>query len=453
MARLLKSRIKTNDSNFIEILKHATGAIILLGIGSVMQFIFDLLLTRTFNASGAGIFYLSFSVIMTLALIGRLGFDRAVVRFIPPLLASKPGSAAGVKRTAVRLSLALTLPIAVILYVLAPVIADKIFDSPELTSYLQIFSFALPFLSLNYIYSGVLRSLKRTWQALSIERLAMYTLGIIAVLTLGMLYGLKGVAIGFVAAIGVTTINGIWYIRKYMPKYGKVVPFSKKRLFIVSGPLLFVTFASQMSGQASLLLLGVFSSNADVGIFTVALKISLLMGLILTAINVIAGTTISELYSAKRKKELDVIISKISALGAAWGMPAFVILAVFSHFWLGLFGSEFTAGTSALIILAAGQLINVSVGSTGYIMAMTGHERAMAGSVATSLLVNIGLGIILIPIYGVVGAAMATAITITIKNAILSLMVRHYLQVWPLPFKYLKVWSKNIRTSNPGASQ
>ncbi|HCZ28456.1 TPA: hypothetical protein DHU97_01790 [Candidatus Saccharibacteria bacterium] len=229
-----------------------------------------------------------------------------------------------------------------------------------------------------------------------------------------------------------------------MPRFKQLIPFSRKQLLIVSAPLLFVAFATQMNGQASVLILGAVSDNASVGIFNIALKVSMLMSLILAAVNVIAATKISELYSAKQKEELDIMISKISALGTAVGLPLFIFMSVFSTFLLGLFGHEFKAGALALIILTAGQFVNVAVGSTNYILAMTGHEKALSIAVGLSLLLNIILGLVLIPPLGVLGASISASAAMISGNIIMVVMVKKYLDVWPLPFKYMAKWIKAV---------
>jgi O-antigen/teichoic acid export membrane protein len=443
----IRKLTSTGDKNFIELLHHSFWAIVILGLTTILQFLFDFILARKYEAHGTGVFYLCFTVLMTLALLGRLGLDQAVVRFIPPFLQKNPEKAAGVNSTSIKLSLYMTLPLSVLLFVFAPVLAEDLFHSSELTTYLRIFSVALPALSLNYVVSGILRALKKSKESLIIARISKYGLGIIGIFTLGTIYGLKGVVIGFSISIYLSTLLGFYYVRKYMPKHTSVIPFSKKRLLITSGPLLFVIFATQMNGQASVLMLGAFSSNADVGIFNIALKVSMLMSLILTAINVFAATKISELYFSKRREELSIFISKISALGALLAIPLFILLSVFSTFWLGLFGHSFESGSTALIALAAGQLVNTAVGSTGYILAMTEKERLLAYAVGSSLVFNIILGLILIPKYDVVGAGITTAATSIVSNLIMVYIVKKHLDTWSLPFKFLGVWLRKARYS------
>lgn len=425
---------------------------VLLAGTTIIQFVFDLFLTHTFHAHGAGRFYLAFTVISILALIGRLGMDQAVVRFIPPLLGKDNAAAAGVHRTATKLSLLFTVPMAVLLFWLAPLIAEHIFHSHHLTPYLRIFAIGIPPLALNYLFSGTLRSLKHTRLALSIERFTMYGLGIISIVTLGHLFGLRGAVAGFTAAIYLSTIEGAIYIKRHFPVHTRPIPFNTKRMLVVSAPLLFVILATQLTGQASVLLLGVFGSSREVGIFNIAFKVSMLLNLILVAINTIAATKISELYAAGHHAELKTTIEKISALGFVLGLPLLLILIFFASFWLRLFGHGFDAGSTALVILTIGQFINVAVGSTNYILAMTGHERALAVSVAISLLVNFSVGAGLIPHLGVTGAAIATSATLIVNNAIMVVMIKGYLNIWALPFVTMGVWvRKSVSTLLPGA--
>jgi O-antigen/teichoic acid export membrane protein len=225
-----------------------------------------------------------------------------------------------------------------------------------------------------------------------------------------------------------------------MPSVTRIVPFDRKVLLLTSLPLLFVAFAFQMNGQASLLILGSNASSADVGIFNAALKISMLMNLLLAAINTIVATKISELYAASNQEELRKTIQKTSGLGTALSLPLFLIIVATAPLLLGLFGREFISGSTTLILLAVGQLINVAVGSTNYFLAMTGHQKALAVAIGSGLSINILTGLWLIPLYGIEGAAISTTITSIFSNMLMVFFVKKYLGVWSLPFVAVSKW-------------
>lgn len=443
MKHKLKRLFSTGDSHFSEIIKHSLWALIILGFATGIQFVFDFLMARSFGADGTGIFYLCFSVVIGLSLLGHLGLDRTSVKLIPPLLTKKDfASAQAVKKASVHLVLINTLFISACLFIIAPWLANSIFHNNELVTYLRIFSLAIPAYSLRYLYGGILRALKQTKEALIVERVVIYAFGILAIFSIGKMLNIKGMAIGFVISCIISLLIGMYFTNKYLPREAKSRTFSKKILLASGIPLLFVAFATQMNGQASVIILGSFGSTTDVGIYNAALKISLLLALVLTAINAIAGTTISELHAKGDKKQMEIIFGKTSALGFLLALPLFLIMFIFPEFLLGIFGSEFVPGSSALIILAIGQLVNITVGPTLFILAMTGHEKALAKAVGASLVINVVLGLLIIPHLKVFGAGLSTAIAITISNIIMLILVKHYLDIWSLPFKHLGQWIK-----------
>lgn len=437
--------LRTGDKNFSEIIRHSVWGLAILGGATGIQFVFDLLMARQFGASGTGTFYLCFSLIVTLSLLGHIGLDRTVVRLMPPMLLKKDfAGAQSIKRSTLHIVLINTVIITTLLFLLAPWIAETVFHDTNLTPYIQIFSLSLPFYSLRFIYGGFLRALKRTRESLIVERVIIYALGIAAIFSLGAWYGITGMSYGFVIGCAASVLVGAFFVRTYLPRPGSSARFSKKILLSSGIPLLFVAFGTQMIGQTSVLILGSLGNTADVGVYNAALKVSLTLTLILTAINTIAGTTISELYASKQKDKLEKIFGKTSALGFVMGLPLFLFMMIFPEFILGLFGHEFIAGTSALRILAVGQFINIVVGPTLFILAMTGREKALAATVCSSVGLNVLLGFWLVGTNGVEGAALATAISVAGSNLVMLVLVRHYLGVWSLPFGFLRVWALKV---------
>lgn len=437
--------LRTGDKNFSEIIRHSVWGLAILGGATGIQFVFDLLMARQFGASGTGTFYLCFSLIVTLSLLGHIGLDRTVVRLMPPMLLKKDfAGAQSIKRSTLHIVLINTVIITTLLFLLAPWIAETVFHDTNLTPYIQIFSLSLPFYSLRFIYGGFLRALKRTRESLIVERVIIYALGIAAIFSLGAWYGITGMSYGFVIGCAASVLVGAFFVRTYLPRPGSSARFSKKILLSSGIPLLFVAFGTQMIGQTSVLILGSLGNTADVGVYNAALKVSLTLTLILTAINTIAGTTISELYASKQKDKLEKIFGKTSALGFVMGLPLFLFMMIFPEFILGLFGHEFIAGTSALRILAVGQFINIVVGPTLFILAMTGREKALAATVCSSVGLNVLLGFWLVGTNGVEGAALATAISVAGSNLVMLVLVRRYLGVWSLPFGFLRVWALKV---------
>ena len=86
-----------------------------------------------------------------------------------------------------------------------------------------------------------------------------------------------------------------------------------------------------------------------------------------------------------------------------------------------------------LAILAVGQFINVVTGSVGWILIMCGYERMMRNNIVICAALSVGLNLLLVPRFGVIGAALATAITLSLQMLIAAVMVWHKLGVVTIP--------------------
>jgi O-antigen/teichoic acid export membrane protein len=94
-----------------------------------------------------------------------------------------------------------------------------------------------------------------------------------------------------------------------------------------------------------------------------------------------------------------------------------VLFIIIFHKWiLGIFGNEFIVGSLFLIVLCIGQLINSMSGSVGVILQMTGYQKVFQNIVLMALVLNVILNVILIPLYGGLGAAIATVVSISSWN-------------------------------------
>jgi O-antigen/teichoic acid export membrane protein len=105
---------------------------------------------------------------------------------------------------------------------------------------------------------------------------------------------------------------------------------------------------------------------------------------------------------------------------------------------MAVFGPEFVPGWPVLIIIAAAQLFSTSVGSTQRILAMTGHQLLLMYVTVSSVVLNVVLNLLLVPPYGIMGSAVATAAATVVTNILNLLTVNRSLGLWPYTASYLK---------------
>ena len=196
-------------------------------------------------------------------------------------------------------------------------------------------------------------------------------------------------------------------------------------------PLMLFGGSYMVLSQTDTLMIGAFLSAKQVGLYSAALKTSSWVPFILASVNAISAPLIASLYAQKNYQELQQLVSTI----ARWMFyPALITamgLIAFAGPVLRLFGPEFVAAKGVLIILILGQLVNVGAGSVGYLLTMTGHQNQSAKVMSISAGVNVILNLIGIQLFGIVGAAMATAFSMALWNVWLYCLVVRYLGVQP----------------------
>ena len=134
--------------------------------------------------------------------------------------------------------------------------------------------------------------------------------------------------------------------------------------------------------------------------------------------------TVSRLYAHGEIERLQKILSKSVRKVMLFSLPMALIMVLAGKYVLiYVFGNEFALARYALAVLSGAQLINACMGSVGLILNMTGNEKDTAIVLASTAGLNICLNALLIPLYGILGAAIATAISIILWNIILSYFI------------------------------
>ncbi|MEM9502480.1 MAG: flippase [Cyanobacteria bacterium P01_E01_bin.43] len=196
-------------------------------------------------------------------------------------------------------------------------------------------------------------------------------------------------------------------------------------------PVMLMGGSFMILNHTDTLMIGLMLNAQQVGIYSAALKTAAWVPFILMAVNAMAAPLIATLYAEDDQAGLQQLVSMI----ARWMFyPALVMaiaIVLFSRPILHLFGAEFIAAQGALVALMLGQLVNVGAGSVGYLMLMTTYQKQAAGVMAVSALANVILNWVCIHWFGILGAAIATALSMALWNIWLYVLVVKKLGVRP----------------------
>lgn len=189
-------------------------------------------------------------------------------------------------------------------------------------------------------------------------------------------------------------------------------------------PLMVLAGAQVFSGKADIVMLGAMADLEAVGIYSVARRGSELVLFGLTAVNTVLAPVVAQLYATDQRQKLQAVITKSTRIVLLFSATLAAVLVVFGDLFLGLFGEQFIAGHTALIILCFATLVNAAMGSVGTLLVMSGKESVVPKVFWVSAILNVALNALWIPIWGINGAAAATAISMIFWNVVLMSLVR-----------------------------
>ena len=442
-----KERSIFETANHIEdeLPKVAIGAgISLVGmiVGGALQYLYHIVLAKFLGPSYLGLFVLGLTVISISGAVSKMGLDNGILRYVAMYRGVQ--DTARIKGTVIR-ALQLTalgsLIMGTLVFVSSKLIATSIFQKPQLADILFYLAISILFFPLMTLALSVCQAFYIAKYTALVQNMLLPGLNIILAsffFVLGWKVG--GAVAGYVIATFIAFGVSLYFLRKTVPNLTKDTEtvYETNKLLRYSLPLLIVSFIDFIILWTDTIMLGVFRSSAEVGIYSAAVKTSMLLILFLLSFNFIFAPVISDLYNRKELKKLENMFKTVTRWAFTLTLPVFLITVFWSKEIMGLFGKEFTIGYSSLVILSLGRIINAGVGSVGNILIMTGKTAITLFIAIIILIVNIILNWLLIPKYGILGAALATTISVTLYHLTRLFEVMHVFKIHPYSLKIYK---------------
>ncbi|MBI4773115.1 MAG: flippase [Deltaproteobacteria bacterium] len=429
----LEQLLRSDRSDAV-LLRGATGTFLINIVAAVVALALQIVLARMLGAESFGRYVYVMTVFNFLVLFMTLGQESTTLRYLPQYLGQKEwGLLRGFLRRSEQIVLAATAAVGIVaatgIWIFRDWLGSELSDT-----FILMFGF-LPILIYPQIQSAQLKAMKKPVLAqLQNQVLKPLVLGLTLLVMVVVLHrsptAPKAMMAHIVAAVAALVMAAAC-LAGMKKSFRSADPNYRTKEWIQVGlQIVLIACFNTVLNYCDTLMIGSIKGTTDAGIYSAAVRAAHLIAFGLAAVNVILAPMISELYSLNRMSELQ---------GTAWGallvsLPALVVLLVFGHWVLTLFGPEFGKGYSALVWLSLGQFFNAFCGSVGLLLVMTGKQQYVTVTVGASALLNIVLNAILIPPYGMVGGAIATSVTMMIWNAILTLTVYRQLGINPTIF-------------------
>lgn len=434
---MIKKILSTTGEGSRAILSGAVIALILKGLAALTAFGFNVLLARLLGAEGTGIYFLSFTIVFIGATLGRFGLDNTVVRFIAiAKTENNPAHLYGIYRKATFITTALSIVITILIEICSLFIVDLGFADTTLVRPLQIMALSLTPIALYTLHAFALQGLKSIPAYVSVLSLFNPLFAVIGVVILAPVWGVEGAVAAYTIGSLLTLLVGFLLWRRSSVAYRSEPPEFNTTVMLEScKPLYASAILRLIIERSSVIFLGFWATSQDIGAFSAAYRLAMLTSLLLVAVNSISSPMFASLYQQKKLSELENVAKTTSTLLTIVATPIFVFMLLFSEFLMGIFGPEFIQGSQALMILAVGQYINLITGSVGYLLVMSGHEKLMRNNLIVNALFCLALNVVLIPKYGALGAAIATAATVSMQNIIALILVKRKLGFFVFPLR------------------
>ncbi len=188
-------------------------------------------------------------------------------------------------------------------------------------------------------------------------------------------------------------------------------------------PLSILAGLQVINGQTDVLMLGFFRDADDVRIYRVAHQGALLVNLTLLAIGLTVEPVIARLHLSGESDKLQHVVTVTARMAFALSAVMTVFLVGFGHALLGIvFGPVFVQSFVPLTILCVGQVAFAYAGWAVMMLNMSGNERLTARMTAYAAAANVVANALLIPPFGIYGAAIATASTVFVWKLTLSVV-------------------------------
>jgi O-antigen/teichoic acid export membrane protein len=384
-------------------------------VGQALQFAAHIVMARIYGPAGFGLFALGWTIFRLGSFIAPLGLESGVMRFGSLSLSQGVRAVRQVAKDAMVLATIAGFLLGLALLLGARGIAG-LFQEPDLTTILAVFAIGLPLAACMRVGVAATRVSQEMGYSVLAEYLlqpALFLSGVFLAHSMGV--GVMGAVIAAVVSYGGAGALAVRFATRLFPASGGG---SLERM-VGRGALLKFSFPVALAGAFGLLVtwtdrlfVGYFMQAEAVGVYQAASQSALLFTVLTAATSTMLAPLIVDMHSRDDLEGVARLLGFSIRGSLMLSLPVLLVIALVPGELIHvLFGSDYVEGGPALRILILGQLIGVATGTAGFALVMIGRQRLWLWVSAAACLSNILLNSLLVPIFGLEGAALATTVS------------------------------------------
>lgn len=428
----------TTDRGLLDLLKSGGLVLAFKVLGAAGGLIFSYILSLRYGADGLGRFEFAFAWLIILALFSKVGLDTAVLKIIPD-----QGERFDENRTrsaiqrARNLIVLIGLTFSILLFLLSEEM-EMLFGMPGVSPSLRFISFLILPLSLLQFQGEIFRARHYSLGFSLMQNGVIIGLSCVPLLFIPSHYGVIQAFAAIAVSLGILSVFSIvrnirssnhWWLdtrRKAALDYRDLLRIALP-LMVYSGMYFILSWTDS-------LMTAYFLDDRSLGIYRISFKLTTIIGFVAFATNGVGAPHFSRLSSKGDKEGLRTYVNRIVRINALIGGLLTIALLIAHKWLLGIFGEEFIEGQMLVIVFSLGQLLFTILAPGMQLLSMCGHERIAQNVMIVWAALNFLLNLLLIPALGLLGAAIATSVTLIGWNIAGLLLVRSRVGFWMNPF-------------------
>ncbi|OIO42926.1 hypothetical protein COU56_00555 [Candidatus Pacearchaeota archaeon CG10_big_fil_rev_8_21_14_0_10_31_9] len=421
-------------------------------ISKILTYLYRIVIARYYGVEIYGVYSISLMVIGWVTVFAGLGFAGGLTRYLSYHRGKNEEykSSYLVKKTTFFLIISGIIGCLIIILT-SSFIANQIFHIAELQTFLIIFSLSIPFSVLAGIFFSILRSYEKIgWFAFIVNILqnSVKLLALVFLIYLG--FSSKSIAVSHVAGVAIALVVAYIISRKKIPfifKEQKVKDAHSTMMQLVSysWPLIFFGFIASILSWTDTFMIGVLRTTTEVGFYNAAVPIAVIINISADLFKQMFLPIITKEYGKGNIATVKVITRQVTKWLFVISIPLFIAIFLFPQEAIRiLFGEQYLPASNSLRILAVGFFIASILDVSQEVLSMKGRSKLILMDTIVIAVVNIILNYILIPIYGISGAAFSTTFSISALSILFTYQVRKSSSIFIIKRDVIKVLFSGI---------
>jgi O-antigen/teichoic acid export membrane protein len=422
--------------------RRGTASVAGAGFSAVFGVLLVVIVTNGFSPTVAGTLFSATSVFLILESIALLGTDTGLVKWLPTQLAS--GRAGDLTRTlvvAVVPVLALSVATAAALYLSAPYLAPDLVGpaaAPTMELMLRVLALVLPVAALNDLVMAATRgtgSMRPTVVFDNIGRLGLQSMGVLVAYLAGG--GPVALAAAWSVPYALSLLAAGSWLRSTLgstTSAGSPTPWPRiaREFWVYTVPRAIARVTQTALKRSDIILVAALASPAHAALYTAATRFIVVGQLFVQSVQQALSPQLSAMFARGETRAADSVFKAATLWSVIASWPFYLVLAGFAPDLMSIFGSGYGAASDVVVILSLTMLLATACGPVDSVLLMAGHSWLSLRNGVIALTVNVGLNLLLIPLYGIRGAAIAWSISIVVRNLQPLVQVRRFLGLWPI---------------------